>query len=174
MRQITQTKSWRGFTLMELMVVVVIIGILASVAIPMLSRYMKRSKTTEATLNLRKIYDGEISYFQEEHTNSAGASLSKEFLSCTALPATPNDQKQLGDWSQDNWPLLKFAPDSPVFYSYSAVATGINLTSEFTARAEGDIDGDGATSLFERLAAVDSATGEPLGAGAVYSLDALE
>ncbi len=159
---------------MELMVVVVIIGVLGSVAIPMLNRYMKRSKTTEATLNLRKIYDGEISYYQEEHTDSNGQALSKYFLSCAALPAVPKDQKQSGDWSQDNWPLIKFAPDGPVFYSYTTAATGMNLTAMFTARAEGDIDGDQTTSLFERIAAVDASTGEPLGAASVYMLDELE
>ena len=37
-----------GFTLVELMIVVVILGILAAVAIPAFTRYVKRSKTSEA------------------------------------------------------------------------------------------------------------------------------
>jgi prepilin-type N-terminal cleavage/methylation domain-containing protein len=71
----------RGFTLLELMVVVFIIGILSAVAIPLLSRYMKRSKTVEAALSLRKIYDGEVSYFQEDQLTGAGSVVPKQFVS---------------------------------------------------------------------------------------------
>jgi type IV pilus assembly protein PilA len=49
----------KGFTLVELMVVVAIIGILSSVAIPNFKKYQAKSKTTEAKLQLASIYSAE-------------------------------------------------------------------------------------------------------------------
>jgi type II secretory pathway pseudopilin PulG len=42
--------------------VVAVIGLLASVAIPSFLTYVRRSRTIEATMNVRKIYDGALMY----------------------------------------------------------------------------------------------------------------
>jgi len=52
-----------GFTLVELMVVVAILGILASTAVPLLTIYQQRAYGSEATLTLKSIIDGEIMYY---------------------------------------------------------------------------------------------------------------
>ena len=57
--------SQGGFTLVELMVVVAIIGILSSVAIPSFKKYQAKAKTSEAKLHLASIYSAEVSYFSD-------------------------------------------------------------------------------------------------------------
>ncbi len=54
-----------GFTLVELMVVVAIIGLLSAVAIPNFQKYQARSKTSEAKLQLAAIYTAEQSFYSE-------------------------------------------------------------------------------------------------------------
>jgi type IV pilus assembly protein PilA len=58
----------QGFTLVELMVVVAIIGILSSVAIPNFRRYQAQSKTSEAKLQLSGLYSAQTSAFAEYGT----------------------------------------------------------------------------------------------------------
>jgi len=64
---IKRLKTAKGFTLIELMIVVAILGILAVVAIPALQKYMRRAKTAEAKTQLAKIFDSASSYFKSEH-----------------------------------------------------------------------------------------------------------
>ena len=56
----------KGFTLIELMIVVAIIGILAAIAIPNFIRFQARSKQSEAKSNLKSLFTAQKSYYQEK------------------------------------------------------------------------------------------------------------
>lgn len=60
------TRIRAGFTLVELMVVLAVLGVLATVAIPSLMRFRDRAKTAEARINLAKLFDGTVAFFVQE------------------------------------------------------------------------------------------------------------
>ena len=60
-----RVKGQKGFTLIELMIVVAIIGILAAIAIPNFLRYQAKSRQSEAKTNLGAVFVAETAYFSE-------------------------------------------------------------------------------------------------------------
>jgi type IV pilus assembly protein PilA len=55
----------KGFTLVELMIVVAIIGILSAIAIPNFQKYQAKSRTSEAKIGLSNLFTAEKSWFAE-------------------------------------------------------------------------------------------------------------
>jgi len=181
-------KAKRGFTLIELMIVVAILGILAAVAIPAFINYMRRAKTSEATINVDRIFEGGVTYFEAEHvergvsgsilqhcmptgtgwTPSASAS-SEKFLSSSVVAEFATNE---------SWKALDFSMGDNFYYQYEyyTTASGGGPASSgdlFYARARGDLDGDGACSLFERAAQV-TQSGTIQGSSGIYKMDPLE
>ena len=63
-------KGDQGFTLIELMIVVAIIGILAAIAIPNFMTYQAKARQSEAKVNLGGMFTTAVSYFAENNTFS--------------------------------------------------------------------------------------------------------
>ncbi len=75
MLQTRRRENARGFTLIELMIVMAIVGVLASIAIPILSRLQLRSRAAEGKVNLAAIRTVEEAYLAEFGRYVALASL---------------------------------------------------------------------------------------------------
>ena len=150
----------RAFTLIELMIVVAIIGVLAAVAIPSFIKYTRRSKTSEALMNIRKMYDGAVAYYVGEHADKNGAIQNRQFpangppvpslarltqLGGTKYPSQPSE------WKQGGWAALDFSVQDPQYFSYAYTSNGLLFTdAQSWMTAQGDLNGNGLYSTFTR------------------------
>jgi type IV pilus assembly protein PilA len=180
-------KVKRGFTLIELMIVVAILGILAAVAIPAFINYMRRAKTSEATLNIDRIFEGGIAYFEAEHVRRGVAgTILMRCLPPAAGPtptADPSAQKYNSSAAAAEfnasaaWKALDFSMGDNFYYQYEMVSSdgcGDSATGEtFYARARGDLDDDDLCSLFERAALI-TPSGTVQGSSGIYKTNPLE
>jgi prepilin-type N-terminal cleavage/methylation domain-containing protein len=159
--------SKKGFTLIELMIVVAILAILAVVAVPAFIKYMRRAKTTEAIDELDKIYKGAAVYYTTPKITKDGVKLACQFPTnqgvtpiegtCCNLQGGPDkdtDDRCDGDpaaWDEPVWSSLSFQMNDQHYFVYGFSSQGTMGTARFTASAYADLDCDTIQSTFQRL-----------------------
>ncbi len=122
-----------GFTLIELMIVVAIIGILAAIAIPNFLRFQLKAKSSEGKTNLAAIRTAEESYFAEY-----GA-----YVSADPSPAAVADNNKKITFSHATdgvgFDIVGWEPEGMVYFNYSVSIQG----NDFTAASVANIDAEG-------------------------------
>jgi type IV pilus assembly protein PilA len=161
-----------GFTLIELMIVVAIVGVLAVLAVYGVRKYIANAKTAEAKNSLGQIGKDATSAFEGERMSGAVLPEGNSTAVLRALcqtgaagsgvpssgpPAAAKYQSTKVDWSPTadvssnmGWPCLKYEMTQPQYYQYkyASDSTATTTGSIFSATANGDLNGDTVPSTF--------------------------
>lgn len=139
----------RGFTLVELMIVVAIIGVLASVAIPSYLNYQLTAKRSEAFANLASLGKAQKAYFAE-FNDYVPVAAEPSFTLGQAPTTFVRDSASVGT----AFATVGWVPEGDVFFDYDTATPADPLTGActcteacFTATAYGNLDGDASLSV---------------------------
>ena len=108
-------KGNKGFSLVELMIVVGIIGILASLAIPRLTVFMAKAKQAEVKTNLSALTTLQRTFYNENNSSTYGANITEVSYATPSgaryaydtnkgqYPSKNNDAKQSNRFKSNTW-----------------------------------------------------------------------
>ena len=124
-----------GFTIIELMLTVGIVGLLATLAIPTMMRFQLKAKAAEGRVNIAAIREAEETYFAEWGVYASAVPVLPLTIGPNRAPwvLTASDAHGFND--------IGWSPEGSLYFQYGAKASG---GLGYTIEARSDIDGDGA------------------------------
>lgn len=137
---VDRSAQHQGFTVLELMIALAIIGILAAMAIPTFNKLQLKAKTGEVKLNLSAIRTAENLY----HTEHG------RFIDAAVTPAAWTPRSVTSPFTGGGivaFDALGFMPEGQVYFQY-AVRVSSSFPYAYTADALADIDGDGTAQIW--------------------------
>lgn len=160
-------KHQKGISTTLIIALLAILMIVSAALYSPVSNYLRRSKTTEATMNVRKLFDSSVSYYEDEHKDKDGNVLPRQFPESVGfIPAqmacdgdSPRAHKSTREmWNHPTWRALNFGigEGQEFYYSYRYESSGIGEGSSAKILAQGDLDCDGKLEYFDRSAVVEN------------------